>query len=107
MTATAKLAFENMSVPKENILGPLGKGLKVALTVLDSVSTLVYLGKGGRELNPIAQWMIDTGPLFFVLASPRLGPDSWRVTCSSKQCPRKTPDILSPSNQLLVHNYMS
>ena len=34
-TATAKLAFENMPVPTENILGPLGKGLKVALTVLD------------------------------------------------------------------------
>ena len=34
-TATAKLAFENMPVPIENILGPLGKGLKVALTVLD------------------------------------------------------------------------
>lgn len=34
-TATARLAFENMAVPKENILGPLGKGLKVALTVLD------------------------------------------------------------------------
>ncbi len=34
-TATAKLAFENMAVPVENILGPLGKGLKVALTVLD------------------------------------------------------------------------
>ena len=34
-TATAKLAFDNMPVPKENILGPLGKGLKVALTVLD------------------------------------------------------------------------
>lgn len=34
-TATAKLAFDNMSVPRENILGPLGKGLKVALTVLD------------------------------------------------------------------------
>jgi acyl-CoA dehydrogenase family member 9 len=34
-TATARLAFENMPVPKENILGPLGKGLKVALTVLD------------------------------------------------------------------------
>jgi acyl-CoA dehydrogenase family member 9 len=34
-TATAKLAFQNMAVPKENILGPLGKGLKVALTVLD------------------------------------------------------------------------
>lgn len=34
-TATAKLAFENMRVPKENMLGPLGKGLRVALTVLD------------------------------------------------------------------------
>jgi hypothetical protein len=34
-TATARLAFDNMVVPKENILGPLGKGLKVALTVLD------------------------------------------------------------------------
>src|SRR5213594_2405784 len=34
-TATARLAFRDMAVPKENILGPLGKGLKVALTVLD------------------------------------------------------------------------
>jgi acyl-CoA dehydrogenase family member 9 len=34
-TATGRLAFENMRVPKANILGPLGKGLKVALTVLD------------------------------------------------------------------------
>jgi acyl-CoA dehydrogenase family member 9 len=34
-TATARLAFENMQVPKENLLGPLGKGLKTALTVLD------------------------------------------------------------------------
>jgi alkylation response protein AidB-like acyl-CoA dehydrogenase len=34
-TATARLAFHNMYVPKENILGELGKGLKVALTVLD------------------------------------------------------------------------
>ena len=38
-----------------------------SLTVVDSVSTLVYLGKGGRELNPIAQWMIDQGASFFVL----------------------------------------
>ena len=38
-----------------------------ALTVVDSVSTLVYLGKGGRELNPIAQWMIDQGGTFFVV----------------------------------------
>lgn len=34
-TATAKLAFHNMRVPKENVLGPLGKGLKTALSVLD------------------------------------------------------------------------
>ncbi|HEV3167126.1 MAG TPA: acyl-CoA dehydrogenase family protein [Isosphaeraceae bacterium] len=34
-TATAKLAFHDMPVPAENLLGPLGKGLRVALTVLD------------------------------------------------------------------------
>ncbi|HMO92422.1 MAG TPA: acyl-CoA dehydrogenase family protein [Pirellulaceae bacterium] len=34
-TATGRLRFHNMYVPKSNILGPLGKGLRVALTVLD------------------------------------------------------------------------
>src|SRR5213594_2266349 len=34
-TATARLAFRDMAVSKENILGSPGKGLKVALTVLD------------------------------------------------------------------------
>jgi acyl-CoA dehydrogenase family protein 9 len=34
-TATARLAFHDMPVPAANVLGPLGKGLKVALTVLD------------------------------------------------------------------------
>lgn len=34
-TATARLAFHDMAVPAENVLGPLGKGLRVALTVLD------------------------------------------------------------------------
>jgi alkylation response protein AidB-like acyl-CoA dehydrogenase len=34
-TATARLAFHDMPVPAENILGQLGKGLKLALTVLD------------------------------------------------------------------------
>ncbi len=34
-TATARLAFHDMRVPKENVLGQVGKGLKVALTVLD------------------------------------------------------------------------
>lgn len=34
-TATGRLKFTNMSVPAENVLGQVGKGLKVALTVLD------------------------------------------------------------------------
>jgi acyl-CoA dehydrogenase family protein 9 len=34
-TATARLAFTNMFVPKDNVLGQVGKGLKVALTTLD------------------------------------------------------------------------
>lgn len=34
-TATARLAFKNMPVPAENVLGQVGKGLRVALTVLD------------------------------------------------------------------------
>src|SRR5262245_19856206 len=34
-TATGRLRFTNMRVPKENVLGAVGKGLKVALTVLD------------------------------------------------------------------------
>jgi alkylation response protein AidB-like acyl-CoA dehydrogenase len=34
-TVTSRLAFHNMFVTKENVLGPLGKGLRVALTVLD------------------------------------------------------------------------
>jgi alkylation response protein AidB-like acyl-CoA dehydrogenase len=34
-TATSRLAFENMFVPRENVLGQVGKGLRIALTVLD------------------------------------------------------------------------
>jgi alkylation response protein AidB-like acyl-CoA dehydrogenase len=34
-TATARLAFHGMPVPAENVLGQVGKGLRVALTVLD------------------------------------------------------------------------
>jgi acyl-CoA dehydrogenase family member 9 len=34
-TATGRFRFKDMRVPKENILGNVGKGLKVALTVLD------------------------------------------------------------------------
>jgi alkylation response protein AidB-like acyl-CoA dehydrogenase len=34
-SATGRLQFENLYVPRENILGEEGKGLRVALTVLD------------------------------------------------------------------------
>jgi alkylation response protein AidB-like acyl-CoA dehydrogenase len=34
-TATGRLAFENVVVPAENILWKVGKGLRIALTVLD------------------------------------------------------------------------
>jgi acyl-CoA dehydrogenase family member 9 len=34
-TATSRLAFRDMFVPREHVLGQVGKGLKVALTVLD------------------------------------------------------------------------
>ena len=34
-TATGRIKFDDMYVPRENVLGPVGKGLKVALTVLD------------------------------------------------------------------------
>jgi alkylation response protein AidB-like acyl-CoA dehydrogenase len=34
-TATARLAFRDMHVPAENVLGQVGKGLRLALTVLD------------------------------------------------------------------------
>jgi alkylation response protein AidB-like acyl-CoA dehydrogenase len=34
-TATGRLKFTDMYVPKENVLGQAGKGLKLALTVLD------------------------------------------------------------------------
>jgi acyl-CoA dehydrogenase family protein 9 len=34
-TATGRFALKDVRVPTENVLGPLGKGLRVALTVLD------------------------------------------------------------------------
>src|SRR5207302_10618127 len=46
-TATARLAFHNMPVPAENVLGQVGKGLRVALTVLDFGRTTFGAGCTG------------------------------------------------------------
>lgn len=46
-TATGRIKFTNMYVPKENILGPIGKGLRVALTVLDFGRTTFGAGCTG------------------------------------------------------------
>ncbi len=35
-SSTTELTFENVEVPEENIIGPLGKGFKVAMEVLNS-----------------------------------------------------------------------
>ncbi len=46
-TATGRLKFTNMRVPAENVLGPIGKGLRVALTVLDFGRTTFGAGCTG------------------------------------------------------------
>jgi alkylation response protein AidB-like acyl-CoA dehydrogenase len=46
-TATGRLKFTDMFVPKENILGAVGKGLRIALTVLDFGRTTFGAGCTG------------------------------------------------------------
>src|SRR5262249_37593863 len=46
-TATARLAFHDMRVPAENVLGQIGKGLRIALTVLDFGRTTFGAGCTG------------------------------------------------------------
>ncbi|APW63005.1 acyl-CoA dehydrogenase family protein [Paludisphaera borealis] len=53
-TATAKLAFHDMPVPAANILGPVGKGLKVGLTVLDFGRTTF-----GASCTGLAKFCLD------------------------------------------------
>jgi hypothetical protein len=42
--------------------------LVAALIGFDTSSTLVILGCGGLELNPIMAWLLKLGPVWFVLA---------------------------------------
>ena len=50
-TVTGRFRLNNVRVPKENILGPLGKGLRVALTVLDFGRTTFGACCTGRSEN--------------------------------------------------------
>jgi len=53
-SATYELIFENCKIPKENLLGEVGKGFKVAMTTLDGGR----IGIGAQALG-IAQAAID------------------------------------------------
>ena len=53
-SATCELVFEDCKLPKENLLGPLGKGFKVAMTTLDGGR----IGIAAQALG-IAQGAID------------------------------------------------
>ena len=53
-SATYELIFNNVKVPKENLLGELGKGFKIAMTTLDGGR----IGIGAQALG-IAQGSID------------------------------------------------
>jgi Domain of unknown function (DUF5658) len=38
-----------------------------SLSMLDAVFTLSHLGRGGREANPVMNWAIEMGPVFFIV----------------------------------------
>jgi alkylation response protein AidB-like acyl-CoA dehydrogenase len=57
-TATSRLAFREMFVPRENVLGQIGKGLKVALTVLDFGRTTF-----GASCTGAAKFCVDRAVL--------------------------------------------
>jgi acyl-CoA dehydrogenase family protein 9 len=53
-TRTSILAFENMEVPEENILGTKGKGLRICLTVLDYGRTTF-----GATCTGVAKYLVQ------------------------------------------------
>ncbi len=96
-TATARLAFRDMLVPKENILGPLGKGLKVALTVLDFGRTTCSTSDGRLSAraapappSPACNWRWNTRRRAGNLAA------RWATSNSSKRKSPAWPPALTP-----------
>jgi len=53
-SSTTELTFDNVKVPKENVLGPLGKGFKVAMEVLNSGRLGLAAGCAGGIKQMIA-----------------------------------------------------
>ena len=60
-THTSNLAFENMEVPEENILGTKGKGLKICLTVLDYGRTTF-----GATCTGVAKYLVERAQKYAV-----------------------------------------
>jgi acyl-CoA dehydrogenase family protein 9 len=60
-TRTTNLAFENLEVPEENILGTKGKGLKICLTVLDFGRTTF-----GATCTGVAKYLLQRAETYAV-----------------------------------------
>jgi hypothetical protein len=44
----------------------------LALSCLDAIFTLLHLGRGGREANPVMDWAIRVGPVTFLVLKTAL-----------------------------------
>src|ERR671918_799777 len=63
-TATGRFALRDVKVPKENILGPLGKGLKVALIAADAYAMEAMTTVTGSFIDRgLEDYMIETAML--------------------------------------------
>lgn len=60
-TRTTNLAFENMEVPEDNILGTKGKGLRICLTVLDYGRTTF-----GATCTGVAKYLVQRAETYAV-----------------------------------------
>ena len=95
-TATARLAFHDMFVPKENILGEYGKGLRLALTVLDFGRTTF-----GASCTGVAKFCLDEAVKYANRAAAvrqiarrvRVGPRKNRAGGCRNVCDGRAPPI--------------
>jgi len=76
-------AFVDLYDPKLVLL----VGWVALMNVADSAFTLVHLQAGGRELNPVADWMLMTGRLGFVAVKSALIAVALLVLCMHANFP--------------------